>query len=145
MTVFDYSPIRATALALVKQFGNNEVPCILLRNVNAEPADEDKPWRGDDAVIKQFQFIAVESTLDDEASDADRKLLVPGDIVDVAADDDSSTLCGAPLVTDRIQLPSGIYAILGPVKDVSGAGVPIIFKLRLRAWPQLLTQPSTPF
>lgn len=146
MAAFDYAPIRATAIGLVKQFGNNVTQCILLRNTNVQPADPNKPWRGDDPVIKQFKFIGVESTYHLPAdTDGDKKVIVPGDITTTPAEGDPSVLCGYPLLTDRIQLPSGVYAIIPPIVPVEGAGVPIIFKLRCRAWPYNLTAQSTPF
>lgn len=151
-TKFNYTPLRNTAIGLVKNFGKT-VQCSLLRNVNVTPDDADKPWRGADPTIKSFTFTAVVLTKgfteEGNGPRADQKIIIPGDIVTTAADGDPATLCGMPLETDRIQAESITgtiieYGILG-LQDVTPDGLPMIIKASLRAWPSTTKQPATPF
>lgn len=139
-TKFNYTPLRNTAIALVKQFGKT-TQCALLRNVNLTPDDADKPWRGADLQIKEFVFTAVVLTKpsSDDGPRGDQKIIIPGDIVSVAATGDPATLCGMPTKNDRIraELVTGTtleYYILG-MQDITPDGLPMIIKANLRAWP----------
>jgi hypothetical protein len=152
VTKFNYTPLRNTALALVKRFGKSTL-CSLLRNVNATPDDVSKPWRGADPTIKEFRFFAVALTKpfssEGNGPRGDVKLIMPGDIVTTTAEGDPMTVCGMPLETDRItveQIPGTVieYGILG-IQDVTPDGDPMILKVDLRAWPLITKQPQTPF
>lgn len=53
-------------------------------------------------------------------------------------------LCGFPVTTDRLLIDGQYYAILG-VQDISPDDIPIIFKMRCRAWPGLPKQGGVPY
>lgn len=53
-------------------------------------------------------------------------------------------LCGFPVITDRLFIDGQYYAILG-VQDISPDDIPIIFKMRCRAWPGLPKQGGVPY
>jgi hypothetical protein len=146
MANFDFTSIRETALRLVKEFGNYNTPAILLRTVEADAPDASLPWRRDAPTsILEFPFIGYDSTIESDTADQDKFIIAPGDLATTGATGSPDTLCGEPTVKDRILLDGEVeYAILNIV-PIRGAGVPIIYKMKCRAWQSLLTQPSTPY
>lgn len=144
----DYAGLRTTFLALVKSFGKT-VPMKILRPVESDAPDPALPWRRDPATIKQFSFIGVVTTVGFPAqgvptSDDDKTFIIPGDIVTTAADGDPATICGDIQYSDRILLGSIEYQILGK-QDITPEALPIIIKVRGRAWQPLSSQPPTQF
>lgn len=140
MAHFNFGPIRNTAIAAIKKFGRT-APCVLLRNVTSTPADADKPWRGDTATIKEFKFTGIVVPARDSSSDRDVTIYVPGDIVDVAAEGDSGTLCGDVQPTDQIKTVDTVYGILS-MSDITPDDKTIFWKVAGRAWPRLRPQPT---
>jgi hypothetical protein len=145
---FNYTPIRNTALALIKKFGG-KVQSSILRVVEGSAADPTKPWRRGQPGVLEFKFTALVSTLPFPAlgqpsSDGEATIIVPGDIITTGERFAPATLCGPPTITDRVQVGTVIYGILG-VQDISGDETPIMFKLRCKPWPQIISAPQTPF
>ena len=139
---FKYTPIRNTAIKLLKQFGR---PCTLLRAVDPTPSDPTMPWRVGTPTIQQFNTICVVLTTGfpkraDPIVDQDQEILMPGDIITAGSVADPSILCGLPTLVDRIQVGSLQLAILG-IRDLSPDGTPIIFNLRGRSFPIITVQP----
>jgi hypothetical protein len=144
MAQFDYGPLRAIAINLVKTYGRPS-PLVLMRNVNTTPDDAAKPWRGAAAITKEFQFQGTAFDSRDATADGDKDIIIPGDLATTAADGDPATLCGEVLMTDRIRLPDGgVYGILNVNEVRPGADV-IIWKVKARAWQPILNPPVTPF
>ena len=144
----DYAALRTTMVALVKSFGKT-APMKILRAIEGSAPDPTKPWRRDPATIKSFPFIGVCSTVGFPAqgvptTDDDKTFIIPGDIGSVAAEGDPGTLCGDLQYTDRVLLGTIEYQILG-MQDVTPDDVPIIIKVRGRAWQPLSTPPPTQF
>lgn len=140
----DYSALRTTMVALVKSFGKT-ASMKILRAVEGTAPDPTLPWRRNAATIKSFSFIGVSSTVGFPAqgvatSDDDKTFIIPGDIVTTAADGDAMTICGGLQYTDRILLGTIEYQILG-IQDVTPDDLPIIIKVRGRAWQPLAMQP----
>ena len=140
----DYAALRTTMVALVKSFGKT-APMKILRAVEADPPDSSLPWRRSAATIKAFPFIGVATTVGFPAqgvptADDDKTFIIPGDIGTVAAEGDPGTLCGEIQLNDRILLGSIEYQILGK-QDVTPDDLPIIIKVRGRAWQPLSLQP----
>lgn len=148
MAGFDYNPIRNTAIALVKKFGR-KVPCSLMRAVEGTAPDATKPWRRGDPTFLEFKFIGIVSNLGfpklgDPSTDADQDITVPGDLATTGAESDVLTLCGDPVLTDRIVTDSLQFGILG-VHSIKPDDKTIIYKLRCRAWPLTMSKQSTQF
>lgn len=145
---FDFNPIRNTAIALVKQFGK-KIPCTLIRAVEGSAPDPTLPWRLGDASFLQFKFIGVVSTLgfpkrSDPITDQDQDVIAPGDLATTGAESDATILCGDPTRADRIIAGNLQLGILG-IQDVTPDDKVIIYKMRCRAWPLILSAPRTPY
>ncbi len=153
MTKFDFGPIRSVAIDLVKQFGRT-APCVLLRAVEAPPADASTPWRrGTPTRIDQFPFIGVVSTLGfpkraNPQTDHDLDLIIPGDLTSTTSSLDGKTLCGPPTLTDRLQVTylgaTSQYSIIG-IQDITPDDLVIIFKVRCKAFCEIIGQPAGGF
>jgi len=143
----NYATLRTDVIALVKSFGKT-APMSILRVVEASAPDASMPWRrGDPTAIKEFRFIGVAFTpgfpaLSEPVTEDDKTIIIPGDIVTTAAQGDPSTICGDLLLTDRVQIGSKQYQILG-MQDITPDALPIIYKVKARAWQRLLMQPSS--
>jgi hypothetical protein len=145
VTGFNYDPIRATAIALVKRFGR-QVPCVLLRTVEGAAPDPDKPWRRGDPTVYEFPFIGVVSTegfprMGDPVQDKEQQVIAPGDLRETTATGFPLVTCGDPTLLDRIDAGDQVLQILG-VQDVTPNDKVIIYKLRCKAWPSILAQPK---
>jgi hypothetical protein len=148
MAAINYAQLRSTMVALVKAFGKT-APMSILRVVEGSPADAAKPWRGGTATVQEFRFIGVALTLETPrlgvpTTDDDKTFIVPGDIVTTAEVSDPNTLCGDIQYTDRVLCQGIEYQVIGK-QDITPDALPIIYKLRGRAWPQLSSQPPTQF
>lgn len=142
----DYAALRTTMMALVRSFGKT-VPMNIVRYVEGAAPDLSKPWRRDPATQKLFPFIGVSftvrfPTMGDPTQDDDKTIIVPGDIVAQTATGDALTVCGDLQYTDRVLIGSIQYQILGK-QDITPESLPIIYKLRARAWPRLSLSPPT--
>lgn len=137
VTKFNYAPLRKTALDQVARFGRSMA---LLRNVEANPSDPNKPWRVGDGTTTSYAFTGVYTPLpfprgDPVVDSTECDIIVPGDIA------------VEPIDTDRIQIFGVIKGETDPVLGIVGIvrvdpnGTPIIFKLRCRAWP-FISQPE---
>jgi hypothetical protein len=138
---FNYTPIRNTALSLIKKFGR---PCILMRPIEGALSDVNMPWLGGDSpTFDSYPFIGVVSGLpfpkraDPSMDQTEVEITVPGDIA------------VEPLTTDRLQLigvlageTNPIYQIVG-VHRVDPSGDTIIYTLRCTAWATLVAAPSS--
>lgn len=144
---FNFTPLRTGAIALVKYFGRH-TQFKVLRTVDGAAPDAAKPWRVGSPSLLEFPFTGVLITLamprmGNPDADGVAELYAPGDLPTVAALTAPGTLCGMPLLTDRIYAGGKQYAILG-IQDISSDQT-LLIKMRVKAWPQLTSQPSTGF
>ena len=143
---FDYTNIRATALALVKKFGRNTLMHID-RTVEATAADPTKPWRVGTGTILQFPFYGVclgagIPRRSDVVYDSQQVFFIPGDIRETAALTDPLTLCGEMTLNDRVHVNSKIYSIVG-IQDIEMEDdQSMLFIVRGKAWPNIQMQPA---
>lgn len=146
MAQFNYEPIRQTAIKLIKQFGR-PTACQLVRSVDGAAPDPTKPWRVGDATALTFLFQGVVlpySVKADSQTDPTAIIFVPGDIIDVKAQEDVSISCGAVIPTDNIVSGNIRYSIEG-LHDLTPGAQPIFYKLRCKVWPLDMKTPSTQF
>lgn len=144
----DYAALRTSIIALVKSFGKT-APMSILRTIDGAAPDPALPWRRNASSFKEFKFIGCAFTVGFPAmgmptSEDDKTIIVPGDIVVTAAQGDPTTVCGDIQYTDRLVIGAKEYQVLG-IQDVTPDALPIIIKLRCRAWPQHSSPPPTQF
>lgn len=147
-SVFDYSSIRLTAQTLIATFGRND--CFFLRLAEGTAPDPSMPWIVNPGTVSSYNFIGAVIPLkmpirsDPEIDQTDKDCYMPGNLKD------SSSNLIVPTLIDRIQVGrngdavKAIYSILG-VTEFNPNNIAIAYLLRLRAWPTLIKQPSTPY
>lgn len=142
---FNYTPIRKTALGLIKSFGRS---CFLLRGSDPVAADPTKPWRVGDPTIVHFPFKGIYipiplPRMGEPSSDpGEVDIIMPGDV----DTDSNGNVVGViePLTTDRLQIIGRIgdetdpfYAIIG-IHRIDPSGSPFMFKMRCTSQPFLI-------
>lgn len=144
--VFDYGPIRSSAIGLIKKFGR-QLGMTLLVPVQATPTDPSKPWRVGDGTITSYPFIGIyipaKLAVRLGAPVADQSqctIIMPGDV-------------GTEPIArkHRVQITGTIGDQTDPVYSVSEVeridpdGTPIAFKCSLHAWGLEVPEGSAEF